>query len=381
MNKLYKTYLIWRYLSNQKLTDWYGARIKFGDASFDSDFNSYESDHILVLCDNTVQSPVTTRLITGERFEFNSQVDINQLEINYYFTTNYGLMFNPSITIKDKVEACLYVDNPVALINFDLKSDVVVTTGLYVGAIVPMINFSLEHSVVYNIETTQYPADFLAVNSIAENDIYTSIDDNLPDDLFVNLKFESIDENYQVLCYDANIFGAISHDITDIDSICSIDNYDATKFGTSIKYLYDLDMNAIFEIQESQSQFLEFPTIYLAEGNIDAELVAHTSNVVGAEIETNNLVIKPFPILFNGIVTEVEIPINTDVVPALEVDLDNPPIQFNTNCILDEECDVESYFIYSTYAKLNEYWDNTYTLNSMGSSTMDSLTYHEYSYN
>ena len=40
-----------------------------------------------------------------------------------------------------------------------------------------------------------------------------------------------------------------------------------------------------------------------------------------------------------------------------------------------------AYFIYATYAKLNEYNASIYTLNSMGSQTMNELSYHKYSYN
>ena len=41
---------------------------------------------------------------------------------------------------------------------------------------------------------------------------------------------------------------------------------------------------------------------------------------------------------------------------------------------------MESHFIYSTFAKLNEYNDLSYTLGSMSSSTLDELSYHTYSY-
>ena len=83
-----------------------------------------------------------------------------------------------------------------------------------------------------------------------------------------------------------------------------------------------------------------------------------------------NALETPYKVLFDNI------PFDTHAVFGM-----NEELKFKTVITNVGTSDMESYFCYSTFAKLNEYNDLTYTLGSMGSSTLNELSYHKYSYN
>lgn len=71
--------------------------------------------------------------------------------------------------------------------------------------------------------------------------------------------------------------------------------------------------------------------------------------------------------------------IEESIIPTLNVYLENGTlIRYAIQTTLTS--DMSSYFIYATYAKLNEYNVSTYTLGSMANSTLNELIYHKYNY-
>ena len=384
MNKLYKTYLIWRYLAKQAIKGDFGLRIRFKDvsASIMPELGSSDEARTNILIPDTSTS-VSFKTDYDDTQISTSIIINNELENNYVFTTNEGYMLSTQIDIGDDVELGAYVEDRVPqakMFKASIKTEnTLFSAGLYVEEIHPLIIFSLEHASQFNSVTTRSVSEDVHMHSLAETEMNSGVDSWQSDDTSFEIEIQEVDIPSKVIAYTSDVVNALI-EVPNVDTSSSFLFYTPTWLSTSIEYFYDLDFVAELEIQQSVTTFLEYPTIELE--NAEAQTTISTSgqlNALNSLIEINHSeseVEFTFP---DNFPFDLQI-LFDETIPTTKVDLNNQALQFKIDSDV-EECDIKSYFIYSTYAKLNEYWDNTYTLNSMGSSTMNSLIYHEYSYN
>lgn len=385
MNRLYKTYLIWRYLAQQAVKGDFGLRIRFKDVNVITSPDVCHSDearaNILV---QDVSTSVSFKSDYDDAQISTSIIINNELENNYIFTLHDGYMFSSPIDVGNDVELSAYVEDRVPqakMFKASIKNEnALFSAGLYVEEIHPLIIFSLEHASQFNSVITKSTSEDVHMHSLAETEMNSCVDSWQSDGIPFKIEIQEIDIPSKVIAYTSDIANASIEGIN-IDTSSRFSFYTPTELSASIQYFYDLDFVAELKIQQSEIILLEHPTIYLE--NADATSILSIDNVAdkfNSNLDIQDTLPNSSFDLLDASQMNLFVSNDTDILIPTKVDLNTRVTQINAECDV-EECDIKSYFIYSTYAKLNEYWDNTYTLNSMGNSTMNSLTYHEYSYN
>lgn len=173
-------------------------------------------------------------------------------------------------------------------------------------------------------------------------------------------------------------------DILDKFTTKNINTYTSVNLSKSnLDVDFDLDMSSELSIVATDYLDLQHPRIVLdMPFGTTAKAVSSTSNA----IITNMLLDYPItptlrPLNWNADLLDAYINIDCPILgPNSTVSLENYA-EINTSITIVGNAPVESYFVYSTYAKLNEYDGSANTLNSMGSSTLTELSYHKHSYN
>lgn len=385
MNRLYKTYLMWRYLAQQAIKGDFGLRIRFKDVNVNvTSPDVYHSDEVRAnILVQDASASVSFKPDYDDTQISTSIIINNELENNYIFTLRDGYMFSSSIDVEGDAELSAYIEDRVPkskMFKASIKTEnALFSAGLYVEEIHPLIIFSLEHANQFNSVTTRSISEDVHVHSLAETEMNSCVDSWQSDDAPFEVEIQDVDIPSKVMAYTSNVVNALIKGIN-IDTSSRFTFYTPTELSTSIQYFYDLDFVAELKIQQSEIILLEHPTILLESSETTSTL--SIDNIVddfNPKVEVEDVTSKQYFDLPDAQQMNLSVSNDTDILTT-KVDLNTRVTQINAECDI-EECDIKSYFIYSTYAKLNEYWDNTYTLNSMGNSTMNSLTYHEYSYN
>lgn len=182
------------------------------------------------------------------------------------------------------------------------------------------------------------------------------------------------------------IYDIICGNILDKVEVANIVNYTPTDLQSSDIDIYvDVDLHSGMSIDEQLITDLQYPLI---NTNFNIDMSAKASATPASVNYFNSYIYVDGNVLVDSMLLMwPPNVITTDVV------LDNYSIDstayfniyddtdFNTSITTTNKVTMESYFVYSTFAKLNEYDEITNTLGSMGSSTLDELSYYKHSYN
>lgn len=341
----------------------------FLDTSVNSKLAEYLPTNLKTALDSS--SEFTSSLVEAEYLGFDALVSSYiDLSASTQMTLYTSEAFITEILVDDCIELDSYITNKLSE-NFNLEIiqdniDITSTAIIYlqVGATL----FSTEIPVSVEVGETAYLTQSSTIslggkiNNDGTSEAYTQLA-QYPDESF----------KYNILADTAIIS----------DFNANFDNYLPHYFAGKTETNFDIDMYTQMSIWEYVVDNLQYPYIPInVEATMAGSFYMQEADILAGNIIVNDIILPKGKIYLYepDWVDDLNVIISMAALYPKVSLLATTEESFIPSIINQGTVDVNSYFIYASFAKLYEYDDITDTLSSMGSSTLNELAYHKYSY-